>query len=173
MPLHHPQNVLGHVLAGHKPRRVFTTAALCAFGFDAANAQALALAQGVKTQTHVLANGSACCVFDGARFFGNVAVQEISKGSLTNEANACGVFFLGIGQANFFCDLTDLRFQQFTHWKQSFGQLRLVQAMQKITLVFAVVQTFEQLVQTGGFIQANARVMARGYFFSTHLQRMV
>ena len=74
VPLHHPQNVLGHVLAGHKPRRVFTTAALCAFGFNAADAQALALAQGVKTQAHMLANGSACFVFDGAGFFGNVTI---------------------------------------------------------------------------------------------------
>ncbi len=52
----------------------FSTAALCAFGFNAADAQALALAQGVKTQAHMLANGSACFVFDGAGFFGNVTI---------------------------------------------------------------------------------------------------
>ena len=45
MALHHPQRVFLGVFACHKPGGVFATAALCAFGFDAANAQALALAR--------------------------------------------------------------------------------------------------------------------------------
>ena len=44
MPLHHPQNVFGHVFARHKPGGVFAAPALCTFFFDAPNAQALALA---------------------------------------------------------------------------------------------------------------------------------
>ena len=45
-----------------------------AFGFQPANAQALALAQGVKAQAHMLANGVALVVFDRAGLFADVAV---------------------------------------------------------------------------------------------------
>jgi hypothetical protein len=50
------------------------TAALHAFFFDAAYAQALSLAQGVKTQALVFADLSALIGFDRARCFGDVAV---------------------------------------------------------------------------------------------------
>ena len=74
MTLHHPQNIFFHILAGHKPRYVLTPTALRTFFFDAPNPQALTLPQCVKTQTHMLANGAAASVFDGARLFGDVAI---------------------------------------------------------------------------------------------------
>ena len=111
MALHHPQNVLSHVLASNKPGCVLAATTLCAFGFDAANTQPLTLAQCVKAQTHMLANGSACCVFDRARFLGEVAFSKVYKWTLTNKANARRVFFLGVGQADLFCNLTDLCFK--------------------------------------------------------------
>jgi len=49
----------------------------------------------------MLPNGAAFVVFDGARFFGDVLVQKVSKRAFSNEANASGVFLFGIGQANF------------------------------------------------------------------------
>ena len=97
MALDHPQGVAGHVLARHKPGRVFATAALGPFGFEPANAQALALAQGVEAQAHVLADGAATRVLDGPGRFGNVAVQKITKRPLANEADAGRVFFSGVG----------------------------------------------------------------------------
>ena len=53
----------------------------------AADAQALALAQGVKTQAHMLANGSACFVFDGAGFFGNITIQKIVEAMPKQKVN--------------------------------------------------------------------------------------
>ena len=74
MALHHPQNILGHVFACHKPRCVLTPTALRTFFFDAADSQALTLPQCVKTQTHMLANGPTARVFDGSGFLGDVAI---------------------------------------------------------------------------------------------------
>ena len=121
----------------------------------------------------MLANGSARGVLDGAWFFGNIAIQKFAERSFANKANACRVFFLGIGQTNFFRNLSHLRFEQLAHREQSLGQLRLVQAVQKVTLVFAVVQAFEQLVQTCCLVLSNACVVTGGNFFCPHLHRMV
>ena len=121
----------------------------------------------------MLANGSARGVLDGAWFFGNIAIQKFAERSFANKANACRVFFLGIGQTNFFRNLTYLCFEQLAHWEQSFGQLCLVQAVQKVTLVFAVVQAFEQFVQTCCLVLSNACVMSSGNFFCPDLHRMV
>ena len=52
--LHHIQGVLRHVLAGHEPRLVLAAAARCTLVLDAADADALALAQRVEAQAHVL-----------------------------------------------------------------------------------------------------------------------
>ena len=97
MALHHPQGVAGRVLARHKPGRVLAATALGAFGLEAAYAQALALAQGVKAQAHVLAHGAPALVLDGTGLFGDVAVQKITKRALANEADAGGIFFAGVG----------------------------------------------------------------------------
>ena len=74
MALHDPQGVGRHVFARDKPGCMVATAALHAFFFDAAYAQALSLAQGVKTQTLVFADFSPQVGFDRARCFGDVAV---------------------------------------------------------------------------------------------------
>ena len=74
MALHHPQNIVGHVFACHKPRCVLAPTALRTFFFDAANPQALTLPQCVKTQANVFANGAPARVFDGSGFLGDVAI---------------------------------------------------------------------------------------------------
>ena len=124
--LHHVQGVGDQVLAGDKPGLVFTTATLRTFFFEASNAQTLALAQGVKTQAHMRANLAATFVFDGAGFVGDVAVEELAKGALTDEANAGGVFFLGVGQTNLIRNAAHFGFVQLAHREQGFRQLRLV-----------------------------------------------
>ena len=70
VPLHHPQGVGRHVLAGHKPGRMFATAFLRTPRFQPANAQSLPLAQGVERQPDVLCNRLAFVVFDRARRMG-------------------------------------------------------------------------------------------------------
>jgi single-strand DNA-binding protein len=56
MPLHHPQRVALHVLARDEPRRVLAAATRRSLGPHAADAQALALADGVEAQPGVLAD---------------------------------------------------------------------------------------------------------------------
>ena len=143
--LHHPQRVGCQVFARHKPGRVLATATLRAFGLEAANTQALALTQGVKTQADMLADGAAFVILDGARLARNVAIQKITKRTLANETNASGVLFLRIRQANLQRQATHLGLEQFAHREQRLRQLRLVQPMQKIALVFGRVQALEQL----------------------------
>ena len=155
VPLHHPERVFLHVFARHKPRRVLAHTALPfgedgfefrAFGLDAANAQALALSQRVKTQALMGAQHASFGVFDGAGLFGDVAVEEIPKGALANEANAGRVLLLGIGQANLVGNPAHFGFLQLTDRKERFGQLRLVQAVQKVALVLARIQALEEFV---------------------------
>ena len=135
MALYDPQNIVGHIFASHKPRYVLASAAQAArlqrfhvgpFGFDAPNAQALALAQGVETQAHMLADGAPRRVFDRARLFGDVAVQKVTERSLPNEANAGRIFLFRIGQANLLRNAAHFCFLQLAHWEQSFGELLLI-----------------------------------------------
>ena len=107
-----------------------------ALGLDATNTQALALAQGVKAQAHMLADDAAVVALDRAWGFGNVAVEEFAKRPLANKADAGRIFLLGIGQADLVGDAPHLALVQLTHREQGLGQLRLVQTMQKVALVF-------------------------------------
>ena len=67
---------------------MLATTALLAFFFDATNAQALALPQRVKAQTLVRAQYTALGVYNWPWFFGNVAVQKLTKRAFANEANS-------------------------------------------------------------------------------------
>ena len=72
--LHHPQGVVFQVFARHKPRRMLACTARGTAGFDATNAQPLALTQGVKTQAHVFAHTATPLVAHRPRCAGDVAV---------------------------------------------------------------------------------------------------
>ena len=143
MALNDPQGVVVQILARDKPRVVVAAAALRTFGLDATNAQALALAQGVERQAYMLPDGVAFGVFDRPGLFGDVAIQEVAERALPDEANARRVFLLGIGQPDLVCNPAHFGFMKLTHWKQRFGQLRLIQPMQKVALVLGGVQAFE------------------------------
>ena len=136
VPLHHPERVFFHVLARHKPRRVVAAAALCTFGLEAANAQSLALAQCVKAQAHVLADGLSLVVLDRARLLGDIAVQKVSERPLADEADAGLVLLLCVGQADLKCQAAHLGLVQFADREQCFRELVLAQPVQEIALVF-------------------------------------
>ena len=91
---------------------------LGAFGLDAAYAQALALAQRIKAQAHVLAQHAALVVFDRAGGFGDVTVKELSERPLANKADAGRVFLFRVGQADLVGDTAHLGLAQLTHRKQ-------------------------------------------------------
>jgi hypothetical protein len=62
---------------------------------------------------------------------------------------------------------------QLAHGKQRLGQLRLVQAVQKVALVFGRVQALEQLVQAGGFVLAHAGIVTRRDLLGAQAHRVV
>jgi hypothetical protein len=108
-----------------------------------------------------------------ARFFADVAVQKFAERPLANEADARRVFFPSVGQADLFGNAAHLGLVQLTDREQRFGQLRLVQAVQKVTLVFAGVQSLEQLVSARLGIQPNPSVMAGGDFLGPQAHGVV
>src|SRR5207253_4531631 len=88
--LHHPQGVLRDVLARDEPGRVFAAPALAAFFLHPADAQPLALAEGIEGQALVLADGAPARVLDRTRLLADVAVEELAEGPLADEADARG-----------------------------------------------------------------------------------
>ena len=113
----------------------------------------------------MLADGAAGRVLDRAGFFADVTVQKFTEWALADEADAGGVLFLRVGQADVFGNAAHFGFVQLAHWEQGLGQLRLVQAVQKVALVFGGVQAFEQFVAARLFIEPNAAVVAGGDLF--------
>ena len=173
MALHGVEGVGGHVLAGDEPGGVVAAAARRAFFLDAADAQALPLAQGVEAQAHVLADGAALARLDGAGARLQVAAQEFAKGPLADEANAGGVFLFGVGQPGFGGDAAHVAFAQIAHGKERAGKLRLREAVQKVALVFGRIGALEQLVAARGGVQALAGVVAGGNFFGAQAHGVV
>ena len=159
--LHHVQGVVGDILARHIPGVAAAIGVLV--GLHAADADALALAQGVKTQAHVFAHGLAVGRLHGARLVRQVAVQEFAERALANKTDARRILLLRIRQGQLFGDLAHLRFRDFTERKQGLGQLRLVQAVQEVALVLAGVDGLEQLEAARVRRRlAHARIVARG-----------
>ncbi|MNT44181.1 hypothetical protein D3C72_1806980 [compost metagenome] len=145
VPLHHTQDVLVQILACHEPWRMVARAACRTLFLDAADAQARALAQRIERQPHVLAQLAVAVVQDQAGLLADVAVEEVAKRALADEADTGGIFLLGIGQANFFGNAAHLGLPQLAHREQGLGQLCLVQAVQEIALVLGGVEPLEQL----------------------------
>ena len=113
VPLHHVQGVVRQVLVRHVPGRVQAVGA-AAFT-PPADAQALALAQGVERQADVAAHLAALRVQHGAGFIVQVALQESAKGPLADEADAGGVLLGRHRQADLRGDAPHLGLGQFAH----------------------------------------------------------
>ena len=173
VPLHHDQGVVWHVFAGDKPRGMVARAPGRAFFFHAANAQARALAQCVERQADVLAQLAPPVIDDGAGFFADVAVQKVAKRALADKADASGVFLFGVGQGQLCGDAAHLGFAQVANRKQRLRQLRLVQPVQKIALVFAGIHALEQFEQAGAGVLAHTGVVAGGDFFRAQAHGVV
>ncbi len=138
VPLRHVQRVGRHVLARHVPGIAVAVAA-------AADADALALPQRVERQADVLADGLAVRRPDRAGLGRQVAVEEVAKRPLADEADAGGIFLPGVGQADLGGDLAHARLGHLAQREQRAGELRLVQAVQEVALVLGVVERLEQL----------------------------
>src|SRR6185369_9456212 len=116
--LHHPQRILRHVLARDEPRLVFAPAALCAFFLQAADAQALALAEGMEAQALMLGDHTAALVLDRPRLLRDIAVEELAERPLANEADAGGILLFRVGQSDLLGDAPHFGLAQLAHREQ-------------------------------------------------------
>ena len=155
VPLHDDKFIAHHVLCRHIPG--FTTAV-----FYAAQPDALALTYGVEGKSDVLANYLPPGGFHRTRRLGQIAVKKLAKRPLTDETNTCRIFFCKVVQARLLGDAAHFCFLNLAERKQRTRQLRLVEAVQEITLVFAAVGGLEQLKSAVTGALAYARVVAGG-----------
>ena len=169
--LHDVQRVAGDVLARHEPRLAGAVRVLVRL--QAADADALALAQRVERQAHVLAHGLAVVQLDRARLVRQVAAEEFAERALADEADAGRILLGRIRQVQFFRDLAHFRLGDLAQREQRLRQLRLVQAVQEVALVLGRIEGLEQLVPVGGGVVAHARVVAGRDQVGAQLHRVV
>ena len=127
---------------------------------DAADAQPLALADGVVHQADVFADPHA---LRGNHFAGlvfEVVGEEVAEGALADEADAGGVFFVVGNKSRVFGDAAHGAFCHAAQREQRFVELRRGDLAQKVALVFAAVHAF---VERGrALVRAAPRVVAGG-----------
>ena len=131
------QLVVFQVLGQYVPRVVARV-------FQTADAEPLALADGVIHQSMMVADDFAFGRLDLAGLGGQVLLEKVAETTLTDEADAGGVFFLCCGQFVFFRDGAHGRFFQLADREQGLGDLLAAHSMQEVTLVLVRVQAFEQ-----------------------------
>src|SRR6185312_15003861 len=150
------QHVGRHVLAHHEPR-------LAAGAMPAADAESVALAQGVIHHPLVFADPPAVGRAHLARACGNVPRQEAAEVALADEADAGGILLRMGRQRRLAGQFAHARLLDPAQRKQRGGQLLLAQRMQEITLVLGRVRRPQQPVASVHAIDAG--VMAGGDLF--------
>ena len=98
---------------------------------QAADADALALAERVERQADVLADHAAAVVLDRPGRVGEVAVEELAKRPLADEADAGRVLLRRVRQADLGGDAPHLGLASSPTGNSVSRQLRLVEAMQE------------------------------------------
>src|SRR5438045_1701432 len=94
------EDVAREVLARDEPGRVLAAGASAARVLEAADADALPLAERVERQADVLADGPAAVVLDRSRRVGEVAIEELAKRPFADEADAGRVLLPRVRQAD-------------------------------------------------------------------------
>lgn len=149
--LHDVERVRRDVLRGDEPR--FAAAVLAA-----AEADALALAERIEREADVLADELAVRRLHRARFRRQIAVQEVAERPLADEADAGRILLLRVRQPDLRGDLAHLRLRDLAEREHRLRQLRLVQPVQEIRLVFRMIERLQQFEAAVAF--AHARVVA-------------
>src|SRR5688572_11254207 len=137
VPLHHHQLVRLEPLPGHVPR-------LPAHLRQAADADALPLADGVERQADVLANRLALLIDNSSRSLRQVLIQELAERPLADEADAGGVLLRVVGQPRLERDATHLGLPEAADREQHARELLLRQAVQEIALVLRSIASSQQ-----------------------------
>ena len=137
LPLRHHQRVALHLFVHHVPGL---------FGriLHAADAEPLALAQGVIHQALVLADDLAVHGFDGAGLGGQELGQEVLELALTDEADTGGVLLLGGDEVELLGDAAHLRLLQIPDREQALTHLGFAQGVEEVALILVVVETAQQ-----------------------------
>ncbi|EDT37445.1 hypothetical protein BamMEX5DRAFT_6774 [Burkholderia ambifaria MEX-5] len=162
--LHDVQRVRRDVLRGDEP---WLSAAVLA----AAEADALALAERVEREADVLADHLAVRRLHRARFRRKIAVQEVAERPFADEADARRVLLLRVRQADLRGDLAHLRLRDLAEREHRLRQLRLVQPVQEVRLVFRMIERLQQFEATVAL--AHARVVAGRDHFRVERHRVI
>jgi hypothetical protein len=141
------------------PRLVI--AAVIGHALQAADAQSLALADGVIHQALMLPEQAIGIeIADVARRDRQIALQEFAERPLADEADAGRILLRGVRQAGIDRYAAHLALGQMTNRKQRARQLRLVQPVEEVALVLGAVLSLEQFEAAVEF--AHLRIVAGG-----------
>ncbi len=151
--LSHDELIAFQIFSGHEP-------GLAVAAIASPQADAFALSEGVERQSQMLAYRLALRGFHRAGLRGQVAAEKVAKRALADEADAGGVFFAGVVQAYRFGHFAHFGLVQLAHRKQRARELRLIESVQKVALVFRGVQPAQQLEAVVGLTYP--RVMSGG-----------
>src|ERR1700738_3655407 len=150
--LHDVKRIRGHVLAGDEP-------GLAAARFAAPQADSLALAERVEREPDMFADDGAIGRLHRAGARRQITVEELAKRPLADKADARRILLLRIGQPDLLGDGTYLRLRHLAEREERFRELRLIEPVQEVRLIFRRIFRLEQLEATVDF--AHARVVPR------------
>jgi len=122
------QRIVGEVLADDIPRRVAGIT-------DAADAQALTLAEGVIHQPRMLSDVAAFQRADGAGLRRQIALQEVAELALADKTDAGAVLLGVVGEAGAGGQFAHLVFVQCAEREQCAAELLLVEQVQEVALI--------------------------------------
>src|SRR5690554_1414771 len=137
LALDRDQHVALEVLADHVPGGLGVVG-------QPADAEPLALAQGVVHQAHVLADRLALRGLDHAGLGGQVLLEEIAKAPLADEADAGGVLLAGGHQVVALGDGAHLGLLEFAHREEGAGDGRLGHGVEEVALVLVGIEPLEE-----------------------------
>src|SRR5207249_4564905 len=100
-----------------------------------------------------------------------ITVQEFAERPLADEADAGGILLVVVRQSGFARDFSHFALVEIAKREHRSRKLRLIQAVQEITLVLSSVLCLEQLINAVDF--AYLRVMSGRNALSAHRQRVV
>ena len=137
---------------------------------DTADAQALALSQGIEHQALMASQQLVVKGHDRARLGRQVLFEKVFEAPLTDKTDAGGVFFVECHQAIGLGNTPDLGLLQFAQGKQAVLKLAGGDRLEKVTLVLTLVQGFQQARLVNPLVcdvMVEAGIVARGNQFCT------
>ena len=111
----------------------------------AADAEPFSLTNCVEVSPFMTADFFPIGCNKGALLWGEVGREEGSEASLTYEANACAIFFIGDGEPLCRGDLSHLAFMHTSDWEEDVPPNSSVDRVEIVALVFVAVEAAKEL----------------------------